>query len=267
MLFPQIKSFKPVATALLGLCLALGAAAQTGKPGLKPAAKAPATSSAGTADYPPDNVDNGVAAFQRGHYAIALRAWRGDADKGNPWAQNNIGYLYEQGLGVGQSYPEAMSWYKKAAAQNLPQAQFNIGTLYFYGYGVERNPREAVGWFRLAAKQNLPEAQYMVGLAYYEGQGVQPEGIMALEWFMKAALQGHVGGQMMAAMVYQGGDAGKADSFKAYVWSDIANINGSLDAPLVRDYASYKLSRREIESAKTAVQTCLKSRYKNCPAR
>ena len=50
---------------------------------------------------PADNVDNGVAAFRRGHYAIALRAWRGDAEKGNPWAQNNIGYLYEQGLGVG----------------------------------------------------------------------------------------------------------------------------------------------------------------------
>ena len=239
-------------------------AQNTAKPAGKPASLAKPDNPDGT---PADNVDNGVAAFRRGHYAIALRAWRGDAEKGNPWAQNNIGYLYEQGLGVGQSYPTAMSWYKKAAEQNLPQAQFNIGTLYNYGYGVEKNPREAVVWFRQAAKQKLADAEYMLGLAYYEGQGVPPEANFALDWFRRAALQGYAPAQLMAAMVYQSGDAGEMESFKAYVWSEIANINGNADAALVRDYASYKLSRREIEAAKQTAQTCLKSNYSNCPPR
>lgn len=255
---------KVLASLTVGLCLTGPSMAQISKPAAK-ASAAPVVSAgpAGAAS----NVDNGVAAFQRGHYAIAMRAWRGDADKGNAWAQNNIGYLYEQGLGVGQSYPEAMNWYKKAAAQNLPQAQFNIGTLYSYGYGVEKNPREAVGWFRQAAKQKLADAEYMLGLAYYEGQGVPPEANFALDWFLKSALQGYVSGQLMAALVYQSGDAGSMESFKAYVWAEVANANGNLDAALVRDYASYKLSRREIESAKAAAQTCLQSRYKNCPPR
>jgi TPR repeat protein len=112
---------------------------------------------------PNDQINAGVAAMERGHYSIAMRAFRADADLGNAMAQNNIGYLYEQGLGVGQSYPEAMAWYRKAAEQKLPQAQFNIGTLYFYGYGVEQNQREAVGWFRQAARQDLADAQYMLG--------------------------------------------------------------------------------------------------------
>ena len=139
------QSFKHL-LALALLCGLFGAVqAQNAKPATKPAAKPAVASSAGiatgNASRPADNVDSGVAAFRRGHYAIALRAWRDDAQKGNPWAQNNIGYLYEHGLGVGQSYPEAMSWYKKAAEQNLAQSQFNIGTLYSYGYGVEKNPQ------------------------------------------------------------------------------------------------------------------------------
>ena len=91
-----------------------------------PAAAATSTPSAltnGLPGQPNDNVQSGVSALQRGHYAIAMRAWRGDADKGNALAQSNVGYLHEHGLGVPQSYPEAMALYRKAAAQNLPQAQ------------------------------------------------------------------------------------------------------------------------------------------------
>lgn len=222
-----------------------------------PAAAAPAS----------DPIEVGVAALQRGHYATAMRAWLGEAQKGNALAQTNVGYLHEHGLGVAQSYVEAMGWYRKAAAQNLPQAQFNIGTLYFYGYGVERNPREALNWFRQAARQNLAEAQYMVGQAYQEGVGTPADAAVALDWYVKSAVQGYAPAQLMAAMVYLSGDAGRADAAKAHVWADVALTNGRTDASLVRDYASYKLSRREIERAREAAQTCLKSGYKDCPPR
>ncbi len=118
-----------------------------------------------------DPIEVGAAALDRNHFATAYRAWIGPARKGDAMAQNNVGYLYEHGLGLTQSYVEAMAWYRKAANKNLAQAQYNIGTLYYYGYGVERNTREAVRWFRQAAKQELTEGQYMLGVAYYEGQG------------------------------------------------------------------------------------------------
>lgn len=216
---------------------------------------------------PNEGVSNGVRAMDRGHYAIAMRAWRVEADKGHPMAQANIGYLYEHGHGVGQSYVEAMAWYRKAASQNLPQAQFNIGTLYFYGYGVEQNQREAVGWFRQAARQDLADAQYMLGLALHEGQGTSPDSRAALEWFTKAALQGHVGGQLMAAMVYLGGDHGKPEPYKAHVWADVANANGNKDAALVRDYASFKMDRNDIAKAREQAKACLATAYRNCMQR
>lgn len=260
-------------TVLLSLALLGIASAQT-RPA-PPAAEADKAAPAGMTSaltnglpgQPNDNVQSGVSALQRGHYAIAMRAWRGDADKGNALAQSNVGYLHEHGLGVPQSYPEAMAWYRKAAAQNLSQAQFNIGTLYFYGYGVERNPREGVNWFRLAAKQNLAEGQYMLGLAYHEGTGVPADATQALDWFVKSALMGYPAAQLMAGMVYLSGDAGRIEADKAYVWAEVAYTNGVVDASLVRDYASYKISRKQIEQAKEAGKRCIQSRYKDCPAR
>lgn len=214
---------------------------------------------------PDDQVEAGVAALERGHYAIAMRAFRADAAKGNALAASNIGYLYERGLGVPQNYAEAMAWYRKAAAQGLAQAQFNIGTLYFQGWGVERNTRESFAWFRRAALQDLAEAQYMLGLAYLEGHGTSPQATLALDWFLKSARQGHPAGQMMAAQVFLSGDAGKEEPAKAYVWADAATKAGLTDASLVRDYASYRLSARDLERARSAAQACQRSGFKDCP--
>ena len=220
-----------------------------------------------TLAQPNDQITAGVAAMDRGHYSIAMRAFRVDADQGNAMAQNNIGYLYEQGLGVGQSYPEAMAWYRKAAEQKLPQAQFNIGTLYFYGYGVEKNLREALTWFRLAAAQKLREAEYMMGLAHFEGQGVRADPKAALDWFHKAALQGHTGAQLMAGQTYLGANGGSVDEAKAFVWGEVALANGMPDGAMVRDYASYKIAARDLPGLKVQAQRCLQSLYKDCPKR
>ncbi len=35
------------------------------------------------------------------------------AEQGNAWAQQSIGYMYEQGQGITQNYELALSWYRK----------------------------------------------------------------------------------------------------------------------------------------------------------
>ena len=57
-----------------------------------------------------DPIEVGAAALARGHSATAYRAWIDLARAGNAQAQNNIGYLYEHGLGLSQSYQSAMEW-------------------------------------------------------------------------------------------------------------------------------------------------------------
>jgi TPR repeat protein len=218
------------------------------------------------AQIPPDpQLEAGLAALERRHYATALRAFRASADRGSAWGASNLGYMYEHGLGVGQSYSVALEWYRKAASQGLATAQHNLGTLYFNGWGVEKNVREAFSWFRRAAQQNLAPAQYMVGLSLLEGHGIGVQAQLALDWFLKAARQGHADAQMMVAKVFLAGEAAKPSPYKAYIWADIATAAGQPDASLVRDYASFQLTARELERAKVDASKCQASRLSNCP--
>ncbi len=54
------------------------------------------------------------------------------------YAQIDIGYIYENGIGVEKSYKDAFYWYKKSANQDA-DAYLNIGYMYDKGQGVEKN--------------------------------------------------------------------------------------------------------------------------------
>ena len=129
------------------------------------------------------NVEPGVKAYERGHPSSALRSWLPLAREGNPKAQNNVGLMYERGLGVSQSYSEAMRWYRLAADQGLPEANHNLGLLYYSGYGADVNEREAFLRFRAAAEKELPESLYMLGLMVYFGQATTPNPETAKQLF------------------------------------------------------------------------------------
>ncbi len=58
----------------------------------------------------------GLAAYQRGDYATALREWRPLAEEGDAYAQHNLGITYSNGQGVPQDYAEAHMWFNLAAS-------------------------------------------------------------------------------------------------------------------------------------------------------
>ena len=63
--------------------------------------------------------DDGVTAYNAKDYEGALALYRKAANDGHIKYQHNMGHLYENGLGVEQSYEQAASWYSKAAAQGF----------------------------------------------------------------------------------------------------------------------------------------------------
>ena len=73
-------------------------------------------------------------------------------------AQSNLGVMYANGQGVGQSDATAAKWYRKAAEQGHAQAQFNLGVMYHRGKGVDQSHATAVKWYRKAADQGLQVA-------------------------------------------------------------------------------------------------------------
>jgi TPR repeat protein len=85
----------------------------------------------------------------------AMVWYQKSADQRNATGQNGLGYLYEQQ----ENYKEALKWYLKSANQGFAIAQYNLGLLYEYGLGVKENKKEAEKWYQKSAKQGLPEAK------------------------------------------------------------------------------------------------------------
>ena len=61
--------------------------------------------------------DKGMDAYNNGDYATALEEWTPLAERGDPYAQNNLALMYYYGEGVLQDYQTAAKWYTLAAEQ------------------------------------------------------------------------------------------------------------------------------------------------------
>ena len=151
-------------------------------------------------------------------YAKALKYYRIAAERGNTDALVNLGYMYNNGIGVTQDYSEAVKWYRKAAEQGLARGQYNLGVMYERGYGVTQDKAEAVKWYRKAAEQGHADGQYNLGVMYKNGYGVTQDYSEAVKWYRKAAEQGHADGQCNLGYMYDMGYGVTQDKAEAVKW-------------------------------------------------
>ena len=56
--------------------------------------------------------------------------------------------MYKNGLGVERDYPQALRWYKLAADQGDVISQYQIGKMYAEGLGVGESLDTAQEWMR-----------------------------------------------------------------------------------------------------------------------
>ena len=127
------------------------------------------------------------ATLPKGAAAGEFLEYQAKAEKGDPEAQFNLGFCYDDGRSVAKDAKEAVKWYRKAAEQDYAPAQFNLGYCYANGQGVGKNKEEAVKWFRRAAEQNYAPAQSNLGYCYDNGRGVEKDIVEAYAWFSIAA--------------------------------------------------------------------------------
>ena len=81
-------------------------------------------SCSGTAKMFFDMVNGGMPLFSTDEEALA---WLSENSGSDSSAATVLGLLYDEGLGVLQSYEEAMRWYKFAAEKGNADAQYNLG--------------------------------------------------------------------------------------------------------------------------------------------
>ena len=101
----------------------------------------------------------GLAAYESGDYATALRVFKARAALGDADAQTKLGGMYAAGSGVPKDYAEAVKWYRLTAEQGLAGAQYNLGVMYYNGEGVPQDYVRAHMWSNLAAAQGDEEAR------------------------------------------------------------------------------------------------------------
>jgi TPR repeat protein len=91
------------------------------------------------------------AAWRRGDTETARMHWQGLAEQGDVLASNNLGHLYENGIGVERDFNKSFELYRRAADAGVPVAQFNVGQAYAQGHGPKQDSVEALKWYMLAA--------------------------------------------------------------------------------------------------------------------
>ena len=145
--------------------------------------------------------DNGLGVAQ--DYKEALRWYKKAAESGNASAMNNLGYMYQEGLGVAQDYNEALSWYKKAAELGIAAAMNNVGYMYQEGLGVAQDYGEALSWYKKAVELGNATAMNSIGCMYQDGCGVAKNQCEAIRWYRQSAELGNVNGMLLLGFMYR----------------------------------------------------------------
>ncbi len=85
--------------------------------------------------------------FQHFVLMAAIEWYRKSAALGNCYAQNSLGYIHEEGLGLQRDEHAAVFWYTLSANQGYPWAQCNLGFCLQNGMGIEKDLVTGAAWY------------------------------------------------------------------------------------------------------------------------
>jgi len=114
------------------------------------------------------------------------------ASNGDKVAQYNLGLCFMSGLGVPKDQLQAVSWWRKSAAQGFAPAMYNLGYCYMNALGIKADLVAGVSWYRKSAELGHVPAMCNLGICYEEGTGVAVDTSQALKWLGMAAAKGDV---------------------------------------------------------------------------
>ncbi len=102
--------------------------------------------------------DEAVSAYEAENYEEAAKIFIELSQMGHTDAINNLGTLYQIGLGVEKDYSKAAHYYQLAAERGHEDAAFNLASFYRLGIGVKKNMIQAYAWSIVAARHGDSES-------------------------------------------------------------------------------------------------------------
>lgn len=151
-------------------------------------------------------------------YAEAIKWYRKATDQGNLPAQVSLAWMYENGYGVAKDVTEAVKLYHSAAEKGNVVAQSNMGVMYESGIGVDKDNKEALKWYRKAAENGGPGGMHNLGRMYENGKGVRKSYSISMEWYQKAAEKGYGEAMRRIGMLYENGNGVPVNYLIAEEW-------------------------------------------------
>lgn len=142
------------------------------------------------------------------NYVDAANWYRKAADAGDAVGMNNLGFMYDHGLGLAQNFFEAAKLFRRSADAGFDLAMVNLGRYYKSGNGVPKDPAEAISWFRKSIAAGNVDAYAELGWMYDTGTGIAPDKAKAVELYQKAADGGSAQGMNDLGLKYQSGSGG-----------------------------------------------------------
>jgi TPR repeat protein len=173
------------------------------------------------------------AADKRGDYATELSILKPHAEKGEAWAQNNLGNLYGSGHGVAKDNAQAVFWYRKAAGQGDKGGEANLGQAYLRGEGVAKDEAVGESWIRKAADQGDLRAAMLLAATAIPGDADSPSSIAArAARYRKAGDAGDESARqsLLLLCIWPGAAARPPDCDQVLVWTRAAAERGNVDA-------------------------------------
>lgn len=89
----------------------------------------------------------------RMYYSQQFPAIKIAAERGDPVAQNDLGFCYANGLGTPPNPQKAFYWTMESAKRGYSQGQTNVGIYFMQGIGTKIDLNKAIYWFQQAARQ------------------------------------------------------------------------------------------------------------------
>ena len=155
------------------------------------------------------------------------------AEIGQPEAQYNYGYCFQQGIEVEKNDSIANIWLLKSAKQGWLDAQFKIAYSYATGRGIAKDDTQAFYWSIKCAQQQDPECMFNVVSCYQEGIGTTKNLDSMLVWAIRLGSLPDLENLQLSAMItssranlatmYRDGQNVTKDIVKSYMWFLIYN--------------------------------------------
>jgi len=137
----------------------------------------------------------------------------------DPAQMARMSTAYRQGDGVPRDLVLARQWARRAAVAGHAGAMNDLGQIFEAGLGGGGDQAAAAHWYGAAARRGIAGAQHSLAVMLREGRGVDPNPVAAEGWLRRSARQGHASAALdLSVMIWSGAVAARSPDEGCFWW-------------------------------------------------